>query len=112
MNAQALAKKVVALQSAINAMKPFYEALDKMTMELREAMEKEGLSEVEVEEQSIPFNGSMLFMPKSFVRVKDNFLEKNTVFRSAGVKRFEADIEGFEERLVKMEKLAKKAKNA
>jgi len=42
--------------------------------------------------------------PLGHVRVQDNFAEKNTVFRSKGIKRFETIFTSNEDLLVKVEK--------
>lgn len=88
-----LLERIVAVKAKIDAVKPLYEELDDLTMELQE--------EVEVD-QLLQAKGD------AFVRIVDNFAEKNTVFRVAGVKRFEAEVLTQEELDKELEKAAKK----
>lgn len=71
-----LAERALELKTLINATKKFYEELDSITLLLKE------LQGVGAEIQVNDFT----------LKVVDNFESKNTVFRPAGVKRFELDI--------------------
>lgn len=106
------AKRLVVLKAILDANKPLYEEMEKLTLQLRGAV---GTGSVPVafneEESMFLHNGEAKFVaPNQIVTIVDNFSEKNTVFRPAAVKRFEASIQTMEEYLAKQEKLAKKGK--
>ena len=97
----ALWKRAAEIKAQLDAVKPLYDELDKITVELAALM-------VAGREFDLP-DGSV-------GRVVNNFAEANTVFRPAGVKRFELKIMTAEEiaysKMSKSEKTAyNKAKN-
>ena len=67
--------RIMYLKQKLESVKPLYEEIDRLTMEL-------------VSAKKLP---KALVLGKDYVAVElvDNFAEKNTVFRPAGVKRFE-----------------------
>ena len=84
--------RILDIQAELDARKALYEELDNLVLELRAA----GFT-------STDLNGMRM-------ELVDNFAEgKNTVFRPAGVKRFEMDIEPTEKALKREAKAAKKA---
>ncbi len=92
--------RIAQIKDQLEAQKPLYEELDNLTLELHEILGDGGFKYPTNEE-----------IPR-FVSVIDNFSEKNTVFRPASVKRFEAILQTAEEvekEKAKLEKAAKKA---
>lgn len=88
-----IAGRIVAIKAQLELQKPLYEELDNLTLELK------AIVGVDAE---VMANGS-------FVTVVDNFAEKNTVFRPAGVKHFDVSLETFQEREEAQAKAAAKA---
>lgn len=107
--------RVIQLKAALDANKPLYEELDRLTLELKGVMGV-GAIPVRLTEQETMYmhNNEVKFLaPEQVVSIVDNFAEKNTVFRPAGVKRFEASLETTQEYNLRLEKEAKKkAKDA
>lgn len=101
--------RIVQVKAILDANKPLYNELDKLTLELRDLV---GLTSIPLElneqERMYMHGGEVKFIePQQVVTVNDNFSEKNVVFRPAGVKRFEADVEPrteYDKRLAKIEK--------
>lgn len=107
--------RVIQLKAVLDANKPLYEELDRLTLELKDVMGVGSLAINLTEEETMYMhNNEMKFLaPNQVVTIVDNFAEKNTVFRPAGVKRFEASLETIEEYNLRLEKEAKKkAKDA
>lgn len=73
-----IAKRLVELEATLEAVKPLYAERDKLTLEL-----------VKLEVKTIPLT---FLEDERMIEVVDNFAEKNTVFRPAGVRRFEVKI--------------------
>jgi hypothetical protein len=73
--AQKKALKIIEIQKQLDEMKPLYKEIDELVCELVAA----NVTTVEVKDQK--------------VIILDNFSDKNTVFRTTGVKRYEAKIE-------------------
>jgi len=109
------AVRVIQLKAILDANKPLYEELDRLTLELNETM---GVGTIPVtlneKETMYMHNDEVKFLsPNQMLTIVDNFAEKNTVFRPAGVKRFEASVETAEARQLRQDKEAKKkAKDA
>lgn len=109
------AVRLVQLKAALEANKPLYEELDRLTLELKDAMGTTAFPVTLTEQESMYLhNGEAKFIAQNqVITINDNFAEKNTVFRPAGVKRFEAALETAEEFKIRLEKEAKKkAKDA
>ena len=108
--AMAIATELVRIKTLLEANKPLYEQLEKLTLQLKELV---GTEEVALmEEQVVLTPGGPVFAAPQYIRIVDNFSEKNTVFRPAAVKRFEMASETMIERLQRVEKEAKKAAKA
>jgi len=106
------AKVIILLQAILSANKPLYEKLDKLTLKLQSLVGAGAVVRVTLSEKQQMFihNGEAKFIaPDQVVEVIDNFSEKNTVFRPAGVKRFEAKSISKQEYDEKLEKARKKA---
>lgn len=106
----AKAKRYVILKAIMDANKVMYEEMDNLVLDLQKTV---GLVSVPVvlteEECTFVHNGEAKFIaPNQIVTIMDNFAAKNTVFRPAGVKRFDATVETQEEYLAKKEKADKK----
>lgn len=71
---EAKLKRVIAIQRELDIRKELYAELDKLTLELRQS----GFTCTNYDDQVI--------------ELVDNFAEGNTVFRPAGVKRFELQV--------------------
>lgn len=93
-----MAARIAEIKTQLEAVKPLYDELDIMTVSLSHRMREENCTE-----SMIHAGGD------KYVEVIDNFAEKNTVFRPAGVKRFEAAVVTTEELEKRAEKAAKKA---
>lgn len=93
---QRLLNGIITLHQRIEAIKPCYEELDKLTLELKDLV---GVESYVIEDRTL-----------IGVQVVDNFAEKNTAFRVASIQRFKAEIETADKRAVRVEKLSKKAK--
>jgi hypothetical protein len=105
-----VAKEIVKIKTLLDANKPLYEALERLTLQLKDLV---GSGEVMINEELVVLGpGGALFAPPQYVRVNDNFAEKNTCFRPAAVKRFEMASETVIERQQRIEKEAKKAAKA
>lgn len=94
--------RIAEIRNQLDAVKPLYEELDVLTLELQ------------------TISGSPSSTPKyqtnttpvMYVSVVDNFLDRNTVFRPTGVRRFESLVqteEDVQKEQAKLEKAAKKA---
>lgn len=70
-----IADRIDAIKKALEAQKPLYGELDELIIELS------GIAEV----------GTSFSAGGNFVTLVDNFKDKNTVFRPAGVKRFDVE---------------------
>lgn len=113
--ASALALRIIKLKAVVDSMKPVYEELDRLTLELKAIISTDRLIELDLTEEQAMFmmNGEVRFIARSqVVSVVDNFSEKNVVFRPAGVRRFEVSTETKEEYVVRLEKAAKKKAKA
>lgn len=100
-----IAGEIVSVKAQIDEIKPLYEKLDKLTMQLKEGLTALGISEVRIDEKAVQLhNGSFFLSPAQFVTVVDNFESKNVIFRPAGVRRFEIHTESVEARELKMRK--------
>ena len=75
--------RIVDLSSQIESMKPLYEELDALTLQLKNLV-KEGVRVVDAD-------------TRYSVTVEDNFAEKNTIYRAQAAKRFQAKVESAEE---------------
>lgn len=109
------ALRIIKLKAILDSIKPVYEELDRLTLELNAIIGTTRLLELDLTEEQAMFmmNGEVRFIARSqVVSVVDNFAEKNVVFRPAGVKRFEVNTETKEEYLVRLEKAAKKKAKA
>lgn len=104
-----IAARVLAIQAELTSVKPLYEELDQLTLQLHDMI---GDTEIEVPTFIHAGNRSVHTIGNTFLKVVDNFSQKNTVFRVAGVKRFEASSELVEERLLKEIKKIQKAKKS
>lgn len=82
--------RVIQIQAELDLRKELYAEMDALAL----ALQAEGFEQLDL-------NGQR-------VTLVDNFLSKNTVFRPAGVKRFELEIEPIEKAL-KREAKARKA---
>lgn len=85
-------ERLATLEAMLNASKTLYAERDKLALELKDLV---GVG-VEVS------HGDMI------MKVVDNFAEKNTVFRPAGVKRFDLEFDSATARAEKMMKEAGK----
>lgn len=103
---QELATELVKLQYKQEMMKPIYEQIEKLTLELNTFLNKE---EIIVPHQSTMIDGVQVEIPAKHLKVVDNFEIKNTVFRVAAVKRYEAINEDVAERELKAAKKKKKS---
>lgn len=105
-----IATEISSVKARLDYVKPFYEYLDKLTAMF---VEVAGAGEVLVPEHAAIINGQPTLVPAQYVKVVDNFENKNVVFKAAGVRRFEATTESVVEREIKqvkeIEKLQKKA---
>lgn len=107
--------RIIQLKATLDSNKPLYEELDRLTLNLKNVM---GVGSIPInlteKETMYMHNNEVKFLaPNQVVTIVDNFAEKNTVFRPAGVKRFEASLETIEEYNLRLEKEAKKkAKDA
>jgi hypothetical protein len=108
--ASSLAKEIIRIKTLLDANKPLYEQLETLTLKLRDILDSDEV--LLAEEQVVLTPGGPVFAAPQYVRVNDNFSEKNTVFRPAAVKRFEAVSELVVEREQRLEKEAKKAAKA
>lgn len=112
---RANAVRVIQLKALLDSNKPLYEELDRLTLELKTAM---GVGSIPLtlneKETMYMHNDEVKFLAQNqVVTIVDNFAEKNTVFRPAGVKRFEVSLETAEEYKIRLDKEAKKkAKDA
>jgi hypothetical protein len=108
--AMAVATELVRIKTLLEANKPLYEQLEKLTLQLKELV---GTEEVALmEEQVVLTLGGPVFAAPQYIRIVDNFSDKNTVFRPAAVKRFEMASETMIERRQRVEKEVKKAAKA
>lgn len=87
-------KEIIQIQKKLEKVKPLYGKLDALIMELKDTM---------------PVNADLM-VDGMFIRMVDNFSSKNTVFKVAGIKRFDVVIETAEERTKRLEKEQKKSK--
>lgn len=113
--ASAKAMRIIKLKAILDSVKPVYEELDRLTLELQKIIGTDRLIELDLTEEQAMFvmNGEVRFLSRSqVVSVVDNFAEKNVVFRPAGVKRFEVNTETKEEYVTRIEKAAKKKAKA
>lgn len=94
---ESIINRIEEVKSEIEKMSSLYEELDKLTMQLN--------GSVAVGEELLTKNGNTIIL-------KDNFQDKNTVFRPAAVKRFEVELLTPEELQKQKDKEAKKAKKA
>ena len=106
------AARLIALKAIMEANKPLYEEIDRLILELKDAMGVgQFLVTLSEQESLLLHNGEVtLLASEQVVNVIDNFAEKNTVFRPAGVKRFDATNESLLEFNARAEKAKKKAK--
>ena len=97
---QKLSREIVTLKAKIDSMRSLYDALDRKTLELHSIV---GDAEVPVftTEYIESVDGSIIQSGPSFVKIVDNFSDKNLVFRSAAVRRFECIVESQVERSLK-----------
>jgi hypothetical protein len=113
--ASAKALRIIKLKAILDSVKPVYEELDRLTLELKTIIGTDRLIELNLTEEQAMFvmNGEVRFIARSqVVSIVDNFAEKNVVFRPAGVKRFEVNTETKEEYVTRIEKAAKKKAKA
>lgn len=108
-----LAKEITKVKALLDANKPLYDHLDQLTLQLRDLLGGTH-EEVLIDAEQVVLNpgSTPIFIPPQYVRVNDNFAEKNTCFRTTAIKRFEAFTELVEERQQRLEKEAKKAAKA
>lgn len=109
------AVRLIQLKGILESNKPLYEELDRLTLELKDIMGTTAFPVNLTEKETMYMhNDEVKFLAQNqIITVNDNFAEKNTVFRPAGVKRFEATLETAEEFRLRLEKEAKKkAKDA
>ena len=109
------AVRLIQLKGILEANKPLYAELDRLTLELKDVMGTTPFAVNLTEKETMYMhNDEVKFLaPNQIVTVNDNFAINNTVFRPAGVKRFEASLETAEEFRLRLEKEAKKkAKDA
>jgi len=85
-------ERLATIEMTLNAVKSLYNEKDSLTLELKDLM---GV-------------GVELTHGDAIIKVVDNFAEKNTVFRTAGVKRFELEIDSVSARVEKLLKKEKK----
>lgn len=108
---EVLAKEIVKLKALLDANKSLYEAMEKMTLELRTLVGDDYVMvSIPTIEQTFIHNGEVKFIaPEQVLSVVDNFKTSNTVFRPAAVKRYETIVQTKEEFLKSIEKAAKAA---
>ena len=112
---RAKAIRLIQIKAVLDANKPLYDELDRLTLDLKDTM---GVGSFNVnldasKEAMYMHNNEVKFLaPNQVITIVDNFSEKNTVFRPAGVKRFEASLETTEEYKLRLEKDAKKRAKA
>lgn len=104
-----IANEIVEIKAQVDSMKPLYDRLDKLTLQLLSGLNALGIKEVWVPEKVISLSNSTQIIQEQFVSVVDNFSEKNTVFRPAGVKRFELHAESVAARSLREQKAIAKA---
>lgn len=98
-----LVNRIAEIKDSLEMAKPLYEELDELVLELHDELVEEGLGNTLKTEDG------------RFVELVDNFAEKNTVFRPAVVRRFEAALMSAEEldkKILAAEKKAAKSKKA
>lgn len=88
--ASVVALELVKVQALIAKFKDMYDLSDKLTLELKEALEVEGLEEVLVMDSVSISEPLAIPTTAQYVKVTDNFATRNVVFKSAGLRRFEA----------------------
>jgi hypothetical protein len=105
-----LALEIAKAKAEIDSMRPLYEKLDALTLQFRELA---GEQEVLVPDTIVDLPGRpSISVPAQFIKVVDNFMDKNVVFRPAAVRRFEVNTETEIQRKLKVAKAAKKLENA
>ena len=82
-----IASGIAKIKAMIDTVKPLYNLVDELTLQLKEIVGVNG--EVEIPEQVFMFNEKAMFTAAQKITVVDNFESKNTVFRPVGVKRYE-----------------------
>ncbi|HUM41627.1 MAG TPA: hypothetical protein PKI14_01600 [Fervidobacterium sp.] len=100
MQIQKLSREILNLKALIDSTRSLYDALDKKTLELQALV---GDCEVPVTtiEYLETLDGNVIQSGPSFVKVVDNFKDKNHVFKSAVVRRYECIVESQAERQLK-----------
>lgn len=103
------AVKLVQLKAKLDACKPLYEEVDRLTLQLNSMTPGPVFVTLTEEERTFLHAGELHHVaPDQVVTVVDNFATKNTAFKTAGVKRFEAETMSSLEFKDKQEKAAKK----
>ncbi len=95
--ANEVVNRIAAIKDQLELVKPLYEELDDLTEELLEVAE---------------VNQTLKTDDNRLVTLIDNFADKNTVFRSAAVRRFEAELLTADEMTKKLIAAEKKAAKA
>lgn len=91
--AMEIVNRIAEIKGVIEKVKPLYDELDDLTVELGEVAE---------------VNQTLATNDGRFVTLIDNFAEQNTVFRPAAVKRFDVELLTGEELQKKLAKAKKK----
>jgi hypothetical protein len=103
---QRVAAEIAEIKAKLELVKPLYDRLDELTLQLHSMV---GDQEVLVPQAFLDIPGEPShIVPEQFVRIVDNFATRNTVFKAAGVRRFEAQSETPAEKMTKLEKALKK----
>lgn len=97
-----LVNRIAQIRDQLDAVKPLYEELDELTLELHTIS---GASSSTPKYQTNT-------TPVKYVSVVDNFMDRNTVFRPTGVRRFESLVQTEEDLQKEQAKLEKAAKRA
>jgi hypothetical protein len=91
----AIVDRIAAVKDLLEGVKPLYDELDILTLELKDL---------------VNVGETLSTEDKRFVTLIDNYSEKNTVFRVAAVRRYEVELCTVEEMVKKQNKAAKASK--
>lgn len=109
---QKLLSRIVVVKSMLDANKPLYEELESLTLAVN-VMAGQGSFHVQMNPADAMYlhGGEVKHLsPNQIVTIVDNFAGKNTIFRTAAAKRFEASIESLEEQQLRNANVEKKSK--
>ena len=93
-----IAKEIAIVKAKIDSCKDLYNQLDELTMAFHELTTEEFLIP---EKYVLVYNEKLIDINPQYVKIVDNFKNKNVTFKTTPVKRFEISTETVTERAAK-----------